>query len=46
MVPLASDVCPPAGDVDPGACEDFLLGVTGVYPLEGGAGPCVVGQAV
>ena len=44
---LASDVCPLADEVDPGACADFLVRGTGTYPLVGGVGSCPSGtQAV
>ena len=41
VFPFASCVQSLEGEFSPGACEDFLMGGTGAYPLKEGAGSCV-----
>ena len=40
LVPLASGVCPLLGYIGLGAYEGFLIRVTSIFPLVGGAGSC------
>ena len=41
VFPLASCVQSLESEFSPGACEDFLMGGTGAYPLKEGTGSCV-----